>query len=136
VTFACGRCPAKPIRPFRGDGRAWTDILRAEYGDCHTARLRQLIAELLRDRDAEVPEDLDPDTYATVRTTVRQRSAGTPRSARVMSTTRPGQRIPKPRPYPSHMAAPHVTLRIRPIHMIILRGRRTHSRPADRSGWA
>ena len=33
----------------------------------HTAELRNLLGELMRARDAEVPEDLTPETYAWLR---------------------------------------------------------------------
>jgi len=53
--------------PYRGDDELWHDIMHAEYVDGHTAQLRQLLAELMHARDAEVPEDLQPTTYQRLR---------------------------------------------------------------------
>ncbi len=53
--------------PYRGDDELWHDIMRAEYVDGHAAELRHLLAELMRARDAEVPEDLQPATYEMLR---------------------------------------------------------------------
>jgi hypothetical protein len=38
--------------------------MRAAHIDGHSAELRNLLGELMHARDAEVPEDLNPDTYA------------------------------------------------------------------------
>lgn len=54
--------------PYRGDDELWRDIMRAEHIDGHNAHLRQLLGELMRARDAEVPEDLAKSTYAWLRT--------------------------------------------------------------------
>jgi LysM repeat protein len=54
--------------PYRGDDELWRDIMRAEHVDGHGAQLRRLLGELMRARDAEVPEDLAKNTYAWLRT--------------------------------------------------------------------
>ena len=51
----------------RGYDHPWRDLLRAEYAAGNTAEVRRLVAELMRLRDAEVPEDLAPDTYGLIR---------------------------------------------------------------------
>jgi hypothetical protein len=61
--------PAAPKRawladPRRGDDGPWRDLMRAAHADGHAAELRNLLGELMHTRDAEVPEDLAPDTYA------------------------------------------------------------------------
>ncbi len=41
--------------------------MRAAHAEGHTAELRNLLGELMRTREAEVPEDLTPVTYALLR---------------------------------------------------------------------
>ncbi|MEV4210173.1 LysM peptidoglycan-binding domain-containing protein [Micromonospora sp. NPDC049662] len=53
--------------PERGDDAPWHDVMRAAHADGHTAELRNLMGELMRVREAEVPEDLTPVTYALLR---------------------------------------------------------------------
>lgn len=53
--------------PERGDDGPWHDIMRAAHAEGHTAELRNLLGELMRVREAEVPEDLTPVTYALLR---------------------------------------------------------------------
>ncbi|MEU8088625.1 LysM peptidoglycan-binding domain-containing protein [Micromonospora sp. NPDC049101] len=53
--------------PERGDDGPWHDIMRAAHAEGHTAELRNLLGELMRAREAEVPEDLAPVTYALLR---------------------------------------------------------------------
>ncbi|WP_406071204.1 LysM peptidoglycan-binding domain-containing protein [Micromonospora sp. NBC_01638] len=53
--------------PERGDDGPWHDIMRAAHVEGHTAELRNLLGELMRTREAEVPEDLAPVTYALLR---------------------------------------------------------------------
>ncbi|WP_327652023.1 LysM peptidoglycan-binding domain-containing protein [Micromonospora aurantiaca] len=53
--------------PERGDDGPWHDIMRAAHSEGHTAELRNLLGELMRVREAEVPEDLAPATYALLR---------------------------------------------------------------------
>ncbi|MEV1073864.1 LysM peptidoglycan-binding domain-containing protein [Micromonospora parva] len=53
--------------PERGDDGPWHDIMRAAHTEGHTAELRNLLGELMRTREAEVPEDLTPVTYALLR---------------------------------------------------------------------
>ncbi|MEU8314997.1 LysM peptidoglycan-binding domain-containing protein [Micromonospora sp. NPDC049033] len=53
--------------PERGDDGPWHDIMRAAHAEGHTAELRNLLGELMRVREAEVPEDLAPVTYALLR---------------------------------------------------------------------
>ncbi|GIJ12241.1 LysM peptidoglycan-binding domain-containing protein [Micromonospora andamanensis] len=50
--------------PHRGDDGPWHDLMRAAYIEGHSAELRNLLGELMSAREAEVPEDLAPDTYA------------------------------------------------------------------------
>jgi DNA-binding SARP family transcriptional activator len=50
--------------PHRGYDQPWCDLMRAQHRDGHTAQLRNTFTDLMRLRDAEVPEDLAPDTYA------------------------------------------------------------------------
>lgn len=45
----------------------WRDLLRAEYAAGDVVEVRRLLAELMRLRDAELPEDLAPDTYEVIR---------------------------------------------------------------------
>ncbi|MEV4824537.1 LysM peptidoglycan-binding domain-containing protein [Micromonospora sp. NPDC049274] len=53
--------------PERGDDGPWRDIMRAAHVEGHTAELRNLLGELMRTREAEIPEDLAPVTYALLR---------------------------------------------------------------------
>ncbi|MFF0097715.1 LysM peptidoglycan-binding domain-containing protein [Micromonospora sp. NPDC005257] len=53
--------------PERGDDGPWHDIIRVAHAEGHTAELRNLLGELMRVREAEVPEDLTPATYALLR---------------------------------------------------------------------
>ncbi|MFD6608641.1 LysM peptidoglycan-binding domain-containing protein [Micromonospora chalcea] len=53
--------------PERGDDGPWHDVMRAAHSEGHTAELRNLLGELMRVREAEVPEDLTPATYALLR---------------------------------------------------------------------
>ncbi|WP_081883930.1 LysM peptidoglycan-binding domain-containing protein [Micromonospora parva] len=53
--------------PERGDDGPWHDVMRAAQTEGHTAELRNLLGELMRTREAEVPEDLTPVTYALLR---------------------------------------------------------------------
>jgi nucleoid-associated protein YgaU len=47
----------------RASDIAWRDLLRVAAAEGNTAELDQLLGELMTARDAEVPEDLDRDTY-------------------------------------------------------------------------
>lgn len=49
--------------PDRASDIAWRDLLRVAAAEGNTAELDQLLGDLMRARDAEVPEDLDKDTY-------------------------------------------------------------------------
>ncbi len=49
--------------PDRASDIAWRDLLRVADAEGNTAELDQILGELMRARDAEVPEDLDKDTY-------------------------------------------------------------------------
>jgi hypothetical protein len=49
--------------PARASDIAWRDLLRVAAAEGNTAELDQLLGELMNARDAEVPEDLDRDTY-------------------------------------------------------------------------
>ena len=49
--------------PDRASDIAWRDLLRVAAAEGNTAELDQLLGDLMRTRDAEVPEDLDKDTY-------------------------------------------------------------------------
>ncbi|SCF29112.1 hypothetical protein GA0074696_4137 [Micromonospora purpureochromogenes] len=53
--------------PDRADDGPWRDIMRAAHAEGHAAELRNLLGELMRAREAEVPEDLAPTTYALLR---------------------------------------------------------------------
>ncbi|MFF0659151.1 LysM peptidoglycan-binding domain-containing protein [Micromonospora tulbaghiae] len=53
--------------PDRADDEPWRDIMRAAHAEGHAAELRNLLGELMRAREAEVPEDLAPTTYALLR---------------------------------------------------------------------
>jgi hypothetical protein len=56
--------------PDRSYDETWHDLIRAEHLDGHTARLRELVTELLHTRHAEVPEDLPPATYRLLHTLI------------------------------------------------------------------
>ena len=49
--------------PYRASDIAWRDVLRVVSAEGNTAALGQLLGELMQARDAEVPEDLDRETY-------------------------------------------------------------------------
>jgi len=49
--------------PDRSSDIAWRDLLRVAAAEGNTAELDQILGELIRVREAEVPEDLDKDTY-------------------------------------------------------------------------
>ncbi len=49
--------------PDRASDIAWRDLLRVAAAEGNTAELDQILGDLIRTRDAEVPEDLDKDTY-------------------------------------------------------------------------
>ncbi len=49
--------------PARASDIAWRDLLRVAAAEGNTAELDQLLGELMNARDAEVPEDLDRETY-------------------------------------------------------------------------
>ncbi|HKT05680.1 MAG TPA: hypothetical protein VJT31_39710 [Rugosimonospora sp.] len=49
--------------PDRASDIAWRDLLRVAAAEGATAEMEQLLGELMRARDAEVPEDLDRETY-------------------------------------------------------------------------
>jgi len=65
--------------PARTYDQPWRDLMLCQHRDGHEAELRATFAELMRVRDAEVPEDLDPETFqlvlellpSTVRATVK-----------------------------------------------------------------
>ncbi|MEV2240155.1 peptidoglycan-binding protein [Micromonospora sp. NPDC049891] len=52
--------------PARLDDHPWIDAMRVARADGRSAELRALLDDLVRTREAEVPEDLSPDTYAAV----------------------------------------------------------------------
>lgn len=52
--------------PARGYDQPWRDLLTCQHRDGHDAEMRATFAELMRVRDAEVPEDLDPTTFQFV----------------------------------------------------------------------
>ncbi|MBX6749181.1 MAG: LysM peptidoglycan-binding domain-containing protein [Micromonosporaceae bacterium] len=52
--------------PARTYDQPWRDLMTCQHRDRHEAELRATFAELMRVRDAEVPEDLDPDTFQLV----------------------------------------------------------------------
>jgi hypothetical protein len=54
--------------PNRLDDHPWIDAMRIARTDGRTAELRTLLDDLIRARDAEVPEDLPADTYTAIRT--------------------------------------------------------------------
>jgi nucleoid-associated protein YgaU len=49
--------------PDRASDIAWRDLLRVAGAEGNTAELDQLLGDLMRAREAEIPEDLDKDTY-------------------------------------------------------------------------
>jgi hypothetical protein len=49
--------------PDRSSDIAWRDLLRVAAAEGNAAELDQLLGDLMRARDAEVPEDLDRETY-------------------------------------------------------------------------
>jgi nucleoid-associated protein YgaU len=49
--------------PDRNSDIAWRDLLRVAAAEGNAAELDHLLGELIRAREAEVPEDLDKDTY-------------------------------------------------------------------------
>lgn len=52
--------------PARLDDHPWIDAMRVARADGRSAELRALLDDLVRTREAEVPEDLSPDTYGAV----------------------------------------------------------------------
>jgi nucleoid-associated protein YgaU len=52
--------------PARGYDQPWRDLMTCQHRDGHDAELRATFAELMRVRDAEVPEDLEPATFQFV----------------------------------------------------------------------
>src|SRR5690606_5928061 len=52
--------------PSRGYDQPWRDLMQSHHRDGRAAELRATFAELMRARDAEVPEDLDPETFRLV----------------------------------------------------------------------
>ncbi|WP_328384190.1 LysM peptidoglycan-binding domain-containing protein (plasmid) [Micromonospora zamorensis] len=60
----------------RGDDGPWRDLLRAAQMDGHAAEIRNLLSELMREREAEVPEDLTKETYAWLRPLLPEVLAG------------------------------------------------------------
>ena len=59
--------------PTRASDIAWRDLLRVAAAEGNTAELEQLLGELMTARDAEVPEDLDRDTYRLLCELIPQR---------------------------------------------------------------
>jgi LysM repeat protein len=51
---------------YRTSDITWRDMLRVAAADGNTAELQQTVADLMEARDAEVPEDLDSETYQTL----------------------------------------------------------------------
>ncbi|GLH99795.1 LysM peptidoglycan-binding domain-containing protein [Phytohabitans aurantiacus] len=49
--------------PDRSSDITWRDLLRVAAAEGNTAELEQILGELIRVREAEVPEDLDKETY-------------------------------------------------------------------------
>ena len=49
--------------PDRTSDIVWRDLITVTAAKGNTAELDQLLGDLMRARDAEVPEDLDADTY-------------------------------------------------------------------------
>ncbi|MGI5213858.1 peptidoglycan-binding protein [Plantactinospora sp. CA-290183] len=52
--------------PARLDDHPWVDAMRVARADGRSAELRALLDDLVRTREAEVPEDLSPDTYGAI----------------------------------------------------------------------
>ncbi len=53
--------------PDRASDIAWRDLMRVASAEGNTAELEHLLGELMRARDAEIPEDLDSETYRLLR---------------------------------------------------------------------
>jgi LysM domain len=53
--------------PYRGTDELWLDLMRAEKADQHGAVLHNLLDELLKARDVDVPEELPHPTYQALR---------------------------------------------------------------------
>jgi hypothetical protein len=53
--------------PYRGTDELWLDLMRAEKTDQHSAALHNLLDELLKTRDVDVPEELPHPTYQALR---------------------------------------------------------------------
>ena len=49
--------------PDRSSDIAWRDLLRVAAAEGNTAELDHILGELMQTREAEVPEDLDKETY-------------------------------------------------------------------------
>jgi nucleoid-associated protein YgaU len=54
---------ARMADPDRNSDIAWRDLLRVAAAEGNKAELDQILGDLIRVREAEVPEDLDKDTY-------------------------------------------------------------------------
>jgi LysM repeat protein len=52
--------------PDRYEDQPWRDAMRIAHADGRDSELKALIQDLLRHRDAEVAEDLDPETFRLV----------------------------------------------------------------------
>lgn len=52
--------------PDRYEDQPWRDAMRIAHADGRDSELKALVHDLLRHRDAEVPEDLDPETFRLV----------------------------------------------------------------------
>ncbi|MEU1813195.1 LysM peptidoglycan-binding domain-containing protein [Micromonospora aurantiaca (nom. illeg.)] len=52
--------------PHRAEDQPWRDALRIAHAGGRDAELKALIHDLMRHRDADIAEDLDPDTYQLV----------------------------------------------------------------------
>ncbi|BCJ58217.1 hypothetical protein Jiend_16390 [Micromonospora endophytica] len=52
--------------PARLDDHPWIDAMRVAHADGRAAELRALLDDLVRAREAEVPEDLSPNTYGAI----------------------------------------------------------------------
>jgi LysM repeat protein len=59
--------------PNRASDIAWRDLLRVAAAEGNSAQLDQFLGDLMRVREAEVPEDLDKDTYQLLRTLMPER---------------------------------------------------------------
>lgn len=53
--------------PDRNYDQPWRTVIACHAADGHLAELDATVQELLRIREAEVEEDLDPETYALLR---------------------------------------------------------------------